>query len=61
MKRSLQRHLSMTLGGTIVLAGLVAALASFSLAYYEARGSFRTTYYGRLPCSMSAIPANFHR
>jgi len=37
MKRSLQRHLSMTLGGTIVLAGLVAALASFGLAYYEAR------------------------
>ncbi|MEZ5600151.1 MAG: histidine kinase dimerization/phospho-acceptor domain-containing protein [Candidatus Competibacteraceae bacterium] len=37
MKRSLQRHLSMTLGGTIVLAGLVAALASFGLAYYEAK------------------------
>ncbi|QQS54379.1 MAG: two-component sensor histidine kinase [Candidatus Competibacteraceae bacterium] len=37
MKRSLQRHLSMTLGGTIVLAGLAAALASFGLAYSEAK------------------------
>ncbi len=37
MKRSLQRHLSMTLGGAIVLAGLVAALASFNLAYFEAK------------------------
>lgn len=37
MKRSLQRHLSMTLGGTVVLAGLVAALASFVLAYSEAK------------------------
>ncbi|HPE73485.1 MAG TPA: ATP-binding protein [Candidatus Competibacter sp.] len=37
MKRSLRRHLSMALGGVIVLAGLVAALASFSLAYFEAK------------------------
>ena len=37
MKRSLQRHLSMTLGGVIVLAGLVAALAAFSLAYFDAK------------------------
>lgn len=36
MKRSLQRHLSMTLGSVIVFAGLVAALASFGIAYYEA-------------------------
>ncbi len=37
MKRSLRRHLSMTLGGAIALAGLVAALASFGLAYSEAK------------------------
>ena len=37
MKRSLQRHLSMTLGGVIVLAGLVAALTAFSLAYFDAK------------------------
>ena len=37
MKRSLQRHLSLVLGATILLAGLVAAIASFSLAYLEAK------------------------
>ena len=37
MRRSLQRHLSMTLGGVIALAGLVAALAAFSLAYFDAK------------------------
>lgn len=37
MNRSLQRHLSLTLGSVIVLAGLVAALASFGLAYFEAK------------------------
>lgn len=39
MKRSLQRHLSITLGGMIALAGLAAALASFGLAYFEAKES----------------------
>jgi two-component system, OmpR family, sensor kinase len=37
MKRSLQRHLSMVLGVAILLAGLIAAAASFSLAYMEAK------------------------
>lgn len=37
MKRSIQRHLSLALGGAILLAGLVAASASFALAYQEAR------------------------
>jgi two-component system OmpR family sensor kinase len=37
MKRSLQRHLSFMLGSAIVLAALVAAAASFSLAYVEAK------------------------
>ncbi len=37
MKRSLQRHLSMVSGSVILLAGLMAAIASFSLAYSEAR------------------------
>ncbi|MBE0612880.1 MAG: two-component sensor histidine kinase [Burkholderiales bacterium] len=37
MTRSLQRHLSLTLGGAILLAALVAALASFVLAYAEAK------------------------
>jgi two-component system, OmpR family, sensor kinase len=37
MKRSLQRHLSLTLGGAMLLAGLAAALASFGLAYLEAK------------------------
>lgn len=37
MKRSLQRHLSFMLGGTILLAGVTAAVASFSLAYSEAK------------------------
>ncbi|MES2237159.1 MAG: ATP-binding protein [Pseudomonadota bacterium] len=37
MKRSLQRHLSLMLGGAILLAGLAAAIASFSLAYLEAK------------------------
>ncbi len=37
MNHSLQRHLSLTLGGTLLLAGLVAAAASFILAYYEAK------------------------
>ena len=36
MKISLQRHLSMTLGSVIVFAGLVAGLASFGIAYFEA-------------------------
>lgn len=35
--RSLQRHLSLMLGGTILLAGLAAAAASFGLAYLEAK------------------------
>lgn len=37
MKRSLQRQLSVSLGGVIVLAGLAAALTSFGLAYFEAK------------------------
>ena len=37
MKRSLQRHLSIVLGSVILLAGLMAAVASFSLAYSDAR------------------------
>lgn len=37
MRRSLQRRLSLMLGGAILLAGLVAALASFLLAFAEAR------------------------
>jgi two-component system, OmpR family, sensor kinase len=37
MKRSLQRHLSLVLASVILLAGLVAAIASFSLAYSEAK------------------------
>jgi two-component system OmpR family sensor kinase len=37
MKRSLQRHLSLMLGGAILFAGLVAAIASFELAYSEAK------------------------
>lgn len=37
MKRSLQRHLSLVLGSVILLAGLLAAVASFSLAYSEAK------------------------
>lgn len=37
MKRSLQRHLSIVLGSVILLAGLIAAVASFSLAYSDAR------------------------
>ena len=37
MTRSLQRHLSLMSGGAILLAGLVAALASFFLAYAEAK------------------------
>ena len=37
MNRSLQRHLSLTLGSAIVFASLAAALASFILAYFEAR------------------------
>lgn len=37
MKRSLQRHLSLVLGGAVLLAGLVAAAASFGLAYLEAK------------------------
>lgn len=37
MKRSLQRHLSLMLGGTILLTCLVAAIASFALAYSEAK------------------------
>lgn len=36
MKRSLQRQLSKMVGGAIALAGLVAAVASFVLAYSEA-------------------------
>jgi two-component system, OmpR family, sensor kinase len=36
MKRSLQRHLSIMLGIAILSAGLVAATASFGLAYSEA-------------------------
>ncbi len=37
MKRSLQRRLSLELGGAILLAGLVAAMVSFWLAYTEAK------------------------
>ncbi|MEO6975507.1 MAG: ATP-binding protein [Gallionella sp.] len=37
MNRSLQRHLSLVSGSVILLAGLVAAAASFSLAYSDAR------------------------
>lgn len=37
MRRSLQRHLSLMLGGAILIAGLMAALASFILAYGEAK------------------------
>lgn len=37
MKRSLQRHLSLVLGSAILLSGFVAAIASFSLAYSEAK------------------------
>jgi len=37
MKRSLQRHLSLVLGSAVLLAGLLAAAASFGLAYSEAR------------------------
>jgi len=36
-KRSLQRHLSFMLGSAILLAGLAAAIASFFLAYSEAK------------------------
>jgi two-component system OmpR family sensor kinase len=37
MKRSLQRHLSQVLGAAILIAGLLAAAASFWLAYLEAK------------------------
>ena len=37
MKRSLQRHLSLVLGSAVLLAGLVAAAASFGLAYSETK------------------------
>jgi two-component system OmpR family sensor kinase len=37
MKRSLQRHLSLVLGAAILIAGLLAAVASFGLAYQEAK------------------------
>ncbi len=37
MKKSLQRHLSLTLGIVILFAGLAAAAISFSLAYFEAK------------------------
>lgn len=37
MKRSLQQHLSLILGSAILLAGLLAAIASFTLAYSEAK------------------------
>lgn len=37
MKRSLQRRLTLMLGGAILLAGLVATAASFILAYGEAK------------------------
>lgn len=36
-RRSLQRHLSLMLAGAIVLAGLLAAIASFALGYSEAK------------------------
>lgn len=37
MNRSLQRHLSLVLGGAVLLAGLGAAVAAFVLAYSEAK------------------------
>lgn len=37
MNRSLQRHLSLMLGAVILLSGLVATVASFLLAYGEAK------------------------
>ncbi|NNM69281.1 MAG: two-component sensor histidine kinase [Gallionella sp.] len=37
MKRSLQRQLSLVLGSAILCAGLLAAIASFRLAYSEAK------------------------
>ncbi len=37
MKPSLQRHLSLVLGSAILFAGLLATLASFRLAYSEAK------------------------
>lgn len=37
MKRSLQRRLSLELGGTILLVGLIAAAIAFWLAYSEAK------------------------
>lgn len=37
MRRSLQNQLSIMLGGAVLLTGLVAALASFILAYAEAK------------------------
>lgn len=37
MNRSLQRHLSLMLGAAILLSGLVATVASFMLAYGEAK------------------------
>jgi two-component system OmpR family sensor kinase len=37
MKRSLQRHLSLMLGSAVLLSGLLAAIASFALAYTEAK------------------------
>ena len=37
MSRSLQRHLSISLGRAIATVGLLAALASFALAYFEAK------------------------
>ena len=37
MKRSLQKHLSLVLGAAILIAGLLAAVASFGLAYQEAK------------------------
>ncbi len=37
MKRSLQHHLSLVLGAAILIAGLLAAVASFGLAYQEAK------------------------
>jgi len=37
MKRSLQKQLSLMLGSALLVAGLVAAVASFGLAYLEAK------------------------
>jgi len=37
MKRSLKRHLSLVLGSAILISGLVATVASFGLAYFEAK------------------------